>query len=83
MLADARKDNGGHLCCGHIREGTIEAMDSLRELGFREPVMLTGDNPRTAGIVASHLGITKVMAGLLPQDKVEKIRSWSLRVSVW
>ena len=74
MLADAEKITGVICVADIIREGTIEAMDSLRELGFREPVMLTGDNPRTAGIVASHLGITKVMAGLLPQDKVEKIR---------
>ena len=74
MLADAEKITGVICVADIIREGTIEAMDSLRELGFKEPVMLTGDNSRTAGIVASQLGITKVMAGLLPQDKVEKIR---------
>ncbi len=74
MLADAEKITGVICVADIIREGTIEAMDSLRELGFTEPVMLTGDNPRTAGIVASQLGIAKVMAGLLPQDKVEKIR---------
>ena len=74
MLADAEKITGVICVADIIREGTIEAMDRLRELGFREPVMLTGDNPSTAGIVASHLWITKVMSGLLPQDKVEKIR---------
>ena len=74
MLADSEKITGVICVADIIREGTVEAMDSLREMGFREPVMLTGDNPRTAGIVASHLGITKVMAGLLPEDKVEKIR---------
>jgi Cd2+/Zn2+-exporting ATPase/Cu+-exporting ATPase len=57
-----------------IREGTIEAIDRLKSLGFDEPVMMTGDNMRTARIVASRLGITNVMTGLLPQDKVERIR---------
>ncbi len=74
LLADGDKIAGVICVADIIREGTVEAMDSLRELGFREPVMLTGDNPIAASIVASHLGITKVLAGLLPQDKVEKIR---------
>jgi Cu+-exporting ATPase len=74
MLADEEKITGVICVADIIREGTIEAMDSLREMGFREPVMLTGDNARTASMVAAHLGIAKVMAGLLPQDKVEQIR---------
>jgi Cu+-exporting ATPase len=57
-----------------IREGTVEAMQRLRSLGFDEPVMMTGDNLRTAQNVASRLGIRNVMAGLLPQDKAERIR---------
>ena len=57
-----------------IREGTVEAMQRLRSLGFDEPVMMTGDNLRTARAVASRLGIKNVMAGLLPQHKAERIR---------
>ncbi len=57
-----------------VREGTLDAIKRLRSLGFAEPVMMTGDNERTARKVASGLGIGTVMAGLLPQDKVEGIR---------
>jgi P-type E1-E2 ATPase len=57
-----------------IRAGTVEAMQRLRSMGFDEPIMMTGDNLRTARTVASRLGIKNVMAGLLPQDKAERIR---------
>ncbi|HTZ18599.1 MAG TPA: cation-translocating P-type ATPase [Dissulfurispiraceae bacterium] len=66
----------GAVCVADIvRDGTFEAVRRLKSLGFKEPVMMTGDNLMTARKVASSLGIKKVMAGLLPQDKVEGIRS--------
>lgn len=57
-----------------VREGTREAMDELRGLGFNEPVMLTGDNQRTANAIAAALGIRHVMSRLLPEDKVAKVK---------
>ncbi|MEW5746375.1 MAG: cation-translocating P-type ATPase [Nitrospirota bacterium] len=57
-----------------VREGTVEAIAELKRLGFSEPVMLTGDNPRTAQVIASSLGIRNVMAQLLPEDKVARIK---------
>ena len=57
-----------------IRDGTVEAIRDLRELGFDEPIMLTGDNSRTAHSIASSLGIKHVMSRLLPEDKVNKIK---------
>jgi len=57
-----------------IREGTIEAIQELKSLGLDNPVMLTGDNPRTANIIASSLGIKNIMASLLPEEKVNKIK---------
>ncbi|MFA5353762.1 MAG: cation-translocating P-type ATPase [Thermodesulfovibrionales bacterium] len=57
-----------------IREGTREAIEELRGLGFERPLMLTGDNPRAAAAIASSLGIRDVMSQLLPEDKVRKIR---------
>ncbi|MBI5212243.1 MAG: cation-translocating P-type ATPase [Nitrospirae bacterium] len=65
----------GVICVADIiREGSIEAIESLKKLGFDEPIMLTGDNPRTANAIASALGIKNVMAQLLPEDKVNKIK---------
>src|SRR5271169_6696965 len=57
-----------------IREGTVEAIADMKRLGFDDPVMMTGDNERTAQVIASSLGIKNVMAGLLPEDKVKKIK---------
>jgi Cd2+/Zn2+-exporting ATPase/Cu+-exporting ATPase len=66
----------GVICVADIiREGSIEAINSLKKLGFDEPIMLTGDNPRTANAIASSLGIKNVMAQLLPEDKLNVIKS--------
>ncbi|MBI5026719.1 MAG: cation-translocating P-type ATPase [Nitrospirae bacterium] len=65
----------GVICVADIvREGSIEAIASLKGLGFDDPIMLTGDNPRTANAIASSLGIKNVVAQLLPEDKVSKIK---------
>jgi heavy metal translocating P-type ATPase len=56
-----------------IRPTSAEAVQRFRALGI-EPVILTGDNERTARSVADAVGITTVLAGLLPADKVETVR---------
>ena len=50
-----------------------EAIERLRSAGL-EPVMLTGDNERTAKAVAERVGITEYRAEVLPQDKAEAVR---------
>lgn len=56
------------------REGAREVITALRRLGIRRIVMLTGDHDATARTVAQRLGITEYFAGLLPAEKVEKVR---------
>ena len=51
-----------------------EAISALRDLGL-EPVLLTGDNERTAQSVAASVGITQVHADVLPDEKVAVVRS--------
>jgi P-type Cu+ transporter len=51
-----------------VKENAKEAIDSLKAMGL-EVVMLTGDNERTAKTVASKLGISRVIAQVLPQEK--------------
>ncbi len=55
-----------------IKADAREAVGRLRSLRL-EPVLMTGDSPRTASAVASALGITDVRAGLLPQQKAEQV----------
>ena len=49
------------------------AVAAFRQLGL-DVVMLTGDNQRTADAIGKELGVTQVMAQVLPQDKERKVR---------
>jgi Cu+-exporting ATPase len=55
-----------------LKPEAAAAVADLRRRGLAV-VMLTGDNPRTAGAVARELGIDRVIAGVLPDAKAESI----------
>jgi P-type Cu+ transporter len=55
-----------------LRPESKGAVQRLRELGM-EIVLLTGDSERAAQAVAGQLGITRVVAGVLPDRKAEEI----------
>ncbi len=56
-----------------LKEHSKEAVGALMSMGIR-PVMLTGDNERTAMAIAAQLGIQDVMAEVLPGEKAERIK---------
>jgi len=56
-----------------IKEETPEAIAQLQREGLRI-VMLTGDAPATAEAVASKLRLDQVIAGVLPEQKVEVVK---------
>jgi P-type Cu+ transporter len=56
-----------------LKPSASDALAALRAEGL-EIVMLTGDQPTPAGAVASALGITRVFASVLPEQKAEIVR---------
>jgi Cu+-exporting ATPase len=56
-----------------LKDTAEEAVSLLKEGGV-EPMLLTGDNPRTAKAVAAALGIARVMAEVKPADKAAVVK---------
>ena len=56
-----------------IKGDSAEMIGKLKEIGVENTVMLTGDRESAAKKVARELGLSKVYANLLPQDKVYHI----------
>lgn len=56
-----------------VKPTSVEAIRRLHHEGLHV-VMLTGDNERTAHAIAREVGVDDVIAGVLPQGKVDAIR---------
>ena len=56
-----------------IKPEAIEAVKNLHKIGIKM-VMLTGDNKNTAEYIAKLVGIDEVIAEVMPEDKLKKIK---------
>ncbi|MBR5410780.1 MAG: cadmium-translocating P-type ATPase [Clostridia bacterium] len=56
------------------KDDSAEAIGQLRNMGL-EVVMLTGDNEKTANAIGRQAGVDRVIAGVLPDQKEEAVRS--------
>jgi Cu+-exporting ATPase len=61
-----------------LKPGVRVFIEQLKQEGIR-PVLLTGDRPAEAARIAGLLGIDEAEGGLLPEDKVERIRNLQSR----
>jgi Cd2+/Zn2+-exporting ATPase len=78
-VADAGKLLGVIAIADTVRSEAKRAIADLKQLGIEEIVMLTGDHQLTANSIARELGIDHVYAELLPEHKVEVVRSLQKR----
>lgn len=58
-----------------VREDAKELIMDLRRKGIKKVVMLTGDNERAAKAISKELGIDEYYAELLPEDKVNVLKT--------
>jgi Cd2+/Zn2+-exporting ATPase len=97
IAADESLKNDGRstmiVCYGGDYLGVIGLMDvprpnasamirSLRQIGIREIVMLSGDNQRAASAIAKQVGIDQVFGDLSPEDKVSAIEKIGAQYAV-
>lgn len=74
MLAQDKTLLGIIAVADTIKESAKEGVAALRTIGV-EAIMITGDNTRTAEAIAKQIGITKVFADVLPQEKESHVRA--------
>ena len=56
-----------------IKDDAAQAVQRIKDAGIK-PIMITGDNQRTALAVATQVGIDEILAETLPEDKAAKVR---------
>ncbi len=72
IVAENSKIIGVIAVADAVKEDSIDALRILKERGFRT-IMITGDNERTASAIAKQVGISEIIANVLPEDKARRV----------
>jgi Cu+-exporting ATPase len=71
-FADEQKVFGVIAVSDPVKSSSIRGINELKQMGL-SVVMLTGDNKRTAQAIANQVGVSDVIAEVLPQDKEKQV----------
>ncbi|MEK6854847.1 MAG: copper-translocating P-type ATPase [Nanoarchaeota archaeon] len=78
IIAENGKVIGAIAVADAVKDDSTYAIASLNNSGYKT-VMITGDNERTAQAIAKQVGITEVIANVLPEDKAKKVEELQKR----
>ena len=56
-----------------LKPSSVQAIAQLKDMGL-EPVLLTGDSEQVAKVVGAEIGVEKIIAGVMPKDKVTTVK---------
>lgn len=72
-ISEGEKYLGHIVISDEIKPQAAEAVETLKKLGIKKTVMLTGDKKAVGESVAAEVGVNEVMSELLPEDKVNRL----------
>lgn len=76
MLLGTTDEIKGYIAVAdQLRSSSSTIIQKLYDLGIKQTIMLTGDNELAANAIGKQLNLSEVKANLMPEDKLETIKS--------